>query len=464
MNKILFLIFFVILCFLNVVNFGGRIVFSQNTTPVVMMNERIFSIPFQVLNNNSYDRTDEVELIVSKDRGTHWYSVGRKPIEAKFFVFETDSDGEYWFAFRTITASGSVKRSAINSPQIRVLVNTSNLTATQKTNSQLQNYNTPNTANSKSHKITEGTIQPPKPIVFNKNPENIPDKKIIKNKTEQANSTSNNQKNHKNQEKQLVNLPPLVSPKNKLLNINNDNIEETKSHITGTIELPDKLSKTERRAKLLLSLFDNVAALFKNEIYDKNDVDKNTGNKKVIAKKIDKNDVGNTNISNDIMPVNNHNEKDNVAIKDGPPRELGIVAKSIDSPSAVMATAAETVAKNYQQVRNTNQNQNQEQNTTRDIVKLRITGVTMNVATEQYQIIVKWNSGDSAVSGKLVDVLRGESENGLWQPIAIGLPNNGEYWWYVSPEDKKPFYIKIRTRNSVEVICEDTTKSPITIK
>jgi hypothetical protein len=464
MNKIVLPIFVVALCLVNTVNSNGKLAFSQSTPTVVVINERSFTIPFQVLNNNNIDRTDSVELLVSKDRGVSWYSVGRKSIEAKSFLFEADSDGEYWFSFRTITVSGTVKRSIGSSPQIRVFVdtsNTSNLNATQKTNNTIapenkthsqKNYNT---AGINTYKIAEGTIQPPKPITFNKNPETTADKKININKNnlaeienEPLNLTTTNQLDQELQKSPIDDLPFPISPDSNVVNLNNIKNEKTKPNIEETIELSDKMSKTERRTKLLLRLFNDCVALIKNETGIIKDVDKNNSSEEIIAS-VDKNDLNDANISSDITSTNNRNEN-YIAAKDELVSSSDDIVKSAELPPAVEATSAELVAKNYQPNPNDN--------------KLRITGVTMNVATEQHQIIVKWSNGDSSESGKLADVLRGESADGVWQPIAIGIPNNGEYWWYISPEDKKPFYLKIQTRNSINIINEDITKSPITIQ
>ncbi|MDR1485598.1 MAG: hypothetical protein LBT09_12345 [Planctomycetaceae bacterium] len=512
MNKILFQIFCAILFLFNIVNSGGGVIFSQVTPAVVLLNERTFSIPFQVLNDNNVDRTDEVELLVSKDRGGRWYSVGRKPIESKFFLFEADSDGEFWFAFRTITVSGTVKRSVGNSPQIRVIVNTANVNVTQNSNKPIEpaqkihSQHNHNNAEINTYKVVEGTIQPPKPIVFVKGSEKIAGKKISKNQFEHkteyniennhANDSKNQNKinieefdlpatNQKDQESQkspeskkdqLVDLPFPVSPDSRLIDINNANNIETKSDIAATVESPDKMSKAERRTKLLLRLFDNIAELFRNEM-DKDNIDIDSGAGVMVAavaKKETNNetngDTNNADASMKIIPVNNRNENDNgndEVVKSEVAGDSKIADKSVEVPRAVIATGAETVAKNYQSNQNQNQNTNpkpsNDQNTKREVSRLRITGVTMNVATERYQIIVKWDVGEVSVSGKLADVLRSDSAAGVWQPIAVGIPNNGEYWWYISPEDKKPFYLKIRTRNAIDIINEDITKSPIKI-
>jgi hypothetical protein len=456
MNKILISTIIVISSLLNVIDFGEGVIFSQVAATVVVSNERSFSIPFQVINGNGGDQAYEVELLVSKDRGVHWYSVGRKSVDANFFSFEADSDGEYWFSFRTITASGTVKRAASSSPQIRVLVDTSSLTATrnpdstidpaQKTRSQqnLNNHNT-TTANINTHKPVNGILRPPKPVVFARELGKFGGRAKDKNKTDtRTNSPTQNEieteqldlttLEPKDQKPDLVDLLFPTSPEEKLLTFDVAT-NKVKIDDTDATELPDNTNKSERRVKLLLRLIDDFTALFENEVYVKNNVNKN-----VVAK-------------NEFA------------------QESEIAAKLTDIPPAAIGTGAEAIAKNYNADNksdnkvdpNSELAKNQDRELNRDVCKIRIAGVTMNIATEPYQVIVKWSSENLSAAGNLADVMRGESSTGPWQPIAIGLPNNGEYWWYVSSGDKRPFYLMIRTRNSIDTICEDTTKSAITI-
>lgn len=91
-----------------------------------------------------------------------------------------------------------------------------------------------------------------------------------------------------------------------------------------------------------------------------------------------------------------------------------------------------------------------------------ITAVAMNTTSEQPQIIVKWVPLAGS-KGVLVDVLRGETASGPWQPIATNLPDKGEYWWFLSSIDLQPFHLMVRLRVSPENIYTDLTRSPIQI-
>ena len=64
------------------------------------------------------------QLYVSTDRGTHWRLYIRVPTAQKRFTFRAGGDGEYWFAICTANRSGQVRPETIESPGLRVLVDT----------------------------------------------------------------------------------------------------------------------------------------------------------------------------------------------------------------------------------------------------------------------------------------------------------------------------------------------------
>ncbi|MDR2171677.1 MAG: hypothetical protein LBP59_16155 [Planctomycetaceae bacterium] len=500
MNKILFFIFFISLYLFNFASITGGVVFSQYGGGVIFMNERSFSIPFQITNDNAIDRVQEVELLVSKDRGVRWYSVSRKPAESKFFLFEAESDGDYWFVFRMITASGSIKRSTTNTPQIRVRIDTTtNLNQINKSNSQnnIAKISRQQQTLNQQKQIAEGAIKPPKPTTFVNDAEKFltktENKKFTKKQNQQIDElTASDLPNKKllieaDNENKIKTKPEIAKPE--IIKPEITKPETVKTEVSGSNKKTDKLNKDERRAIILKRLFDDFAALFSAETDDAGDGGLDV--KKNIVANVDIASGESDNTDKNSL-ANNRNENNNIVKNDAIESNLSIVSESSNIAQAVMASGSGAIAKNYNNPadnseRNTNQNKNKnnnkinDQNNAKDnakndaginneksdnvdVCKVRITGVTMNIATEPYQIIVKWDCGDLAKAGKWADVLRSDSAAGTWQPVAIGLPNSGEYWWYVSPEDKKPFYLMIRTRNSVEVIGEDVTKSPITIQ
>ena len=92
-----------------------------------------------------------------------------------------------------------------------------------------------------------------------------------------------------------------------------------------------------------------------------------------------------------------------------------------------------------------------------------ISGVSLADVQQKPRVVVRWDIGDESWRTAHVDVLRGTSPQGPWFPIATNLPNSGEYWWFVTNDDFKPFYVSVRLRVLSGASTVDATRSPIRI-
>jgi hypothetical protein len=92
---------------------------------LIATRQAIFSIPFRV--ERSSDPTwqpVEAQLYVSTDRGSHWRLYTSVPTAEKHFTFRAGGDGEFWFAICTADRSGQTRPKTVESPGLRVLVDT----------------------------------------------------------------------------------------------------------------------------------------------------------------------------------------------------------------------------------------------------------------------------------------------------------------------------------------------------
>ncbi len=97
---------------------------STGMPNVIPSTQRQFAIPFEIRTDHATDSAKEIELLVSRNGGVGWHVNNRLPLEAKSFTFQAEADGEYWFAFRTVSLSGVIRPSGGGGPQLRVLVDT----------------------------------------------------------------------------------------------------------------------------------------------------------------------------------------------------------------------------------------------------------------------------------------------------------------------------------------------------
>ena len=321
---------------------------------MIPVNVPNFTIPFEI--GGPANAIREVELLVSKDRGKSWQFVARQPVETGKFAFRANTDGEYWFSFRTITATEMVNPMTAQ-PELRVQVNTGN----------------PAVASSQQQPqpSESGPIVPPRPERF---------------RPESHTPTQQPMQPAKTEEPKTDEPATEVEPQTKAV----ANVER------GSVEKPQILAPR-------FPGFDPSA------------------------------------------PENNRNG-------DFVDDLLSEMSQFLDvQPVAVRSTPDNQVA--------TDRSKAALPKFPADVPAGSISGIVLNQEARP-QIVVRWHTGQEQLwSGAQVDVFRYGMHEGQWSPIAINLPNNGEYWWYLSPEDLNPFYIAVRIRsphggNSVDVTQE----------
>ena len=91
----------------------------------IATRQTFFSIPFSVDQPAEPGRQPvEVQLLVSHDNGAHWQLYARAQANQKQIPFRTATDGEYWFAIRTVDRAGKFHPETISVPGLRVFVDT----------------------------------------------------------------------------------------------------------------------------------------------------------------------------------------------------------------------------------------------------------------------------------------------------------------------------------------------------
>lgn len=103
----------------------GRAVGAEPPAPPLkpwVSRQTTFNIPFTVDLARGMPR--EVQLFVSQDAGKTWHFYGRQVPTAKSFPFRASSDGDFWFASRTIDPQRSVPPVEQLRPELHVQVDT----------------------------------------------------------------------------------------------------------------------------------------------------------------------------------------------------------------------------------------------------------------------------------------------------------------------------------------------------
>ena len=327
---------------------------QQNSPSLIPVNVSNFTIPFEV--SESVTAVQYVELLVSKDRGRRWHAVARQPIESGKFAFRADSNGEHWFAFRTVAANGNV--TPFNGqPHLRVMVNANEPMIVLP-----------------SQQSESGPLTPPKPERYRTG----------------------------NAPKPQSSVAPILPM-------------EAAAPKTDEPEIESEPAKTypEETAQILAPRLPGVEPAEREMNHSGNLLDDLLSGMSPFM---------------DVQPVEVRRMSTDSR-----------VAPSFPSAPTALATLADAPVGS-------------------------IIGVDLNTKDVVIpQIIIRWNPGQESWQDAQIDVLRGAAKEGPWTPIVINLSNKGEYWWFLTPEDLKPFYITVRIRSFHGGIREDVTQLPIEI-
>jgi hypothetical protein len=96
-----------------------------NNVELSYASQRAFKIPFQVDPNDR--RIQQVQLHVSEDQGRSWNQYASlSPIDQRFFHFQTNRDGVFWFAVRTVDRDGKAYPANLEQlqPSLKIFVDT----------------------------------------------------------------------------------------------------------------------------------------------------------------------------------------------------------------------------------------------------------------------------------------------------------------------------------------------------
>ena len=81
-----------------------------------------FGVPFAI--SDPENKFIEVQLYMSKNRGVTWQFYGRQNLDGKEFAFQSNGDGEYWFALKTLDRNRKLQPPGDTHAELIVVVDT----------------------------------------------------------------------------------------------------------------------------------------------------------------------------------------------------------------------------------------------------------------------------------------------------------------------------------------------------
>ena len=498
---------------------------SRDVTTPIPCRQRSFSIPFEVRPDGSADPAKEIELMVSKDRGESWHRAGRQSAEAGKFEYTAEDDGELWFSFRTITLSGMTRQSGGGGPRVRVLVDSTApvlaLEMTQQASGEMlvswkveeKNHQgklpdfaaassstekewTPLNIDGKHFQRTETGMEgrflfwPENDIVELELRAVVTD--VAANRTEKI-CSAKIKPVHRDEETRIRDALKAGEEKPMAPDGRIETLPQSRSVPDSSVERsnasamrlqppkPVRMRKTpkdpassaeptsltEKSGSETPKPLPELPRVEKDEMQrnaatpsPKTPTESNAGDPLTEELIVNMNRFFGGTLESGSVEKKVAEQKTGPMLREQEPRLKQKSTVPETNHRVVPVSAAAPVVKPEEPG---NVATAVPEAATDQPNPGRITGISMNTASDRPQIIVKWHIGDAPWRDAQVDVMRSTDIRGPWFPVTTNLPNNGEYWWYLSADDLKPFYVMIHLRSLRGGFHVDATKSPIRI-
>ncbi len=460
-----------------------------------------FSIPFEIRDDHATDPAQSIELLVSTNAGKSWTVQSRLPLDAKAFPFQAAADGEYWFAFRTISVAGITRSSGRGGAQLRVLVDTTppELTVTleqqpggemlvvwkitdknfpqRKPAFQVSDLTVVGGANgektwqplSVESKITrrEGDTLEGRflfwPYFPNRNSEEAaqigPDKIEIR-------MTATDVVGNAAETIFTAKITPVAARPASLtarMLAQQPSQKAGQAHSVGPISPPKpmRVARTVRnshsavtvepqwqQAPQLPQTVATQSALPNSAISELSPQTPTSDLGLELLTRMDKLFDGRFTEDRETLLANQAAEQTAQTVRE---KEVQLpdfpVDSSTDFPDSPLPTVANSLPAIASEAVVSETIASRDKGEKPAVKPGKILGISLNTASDPPQMIVKWAVGEP-VDGRgdkegQIDVQRAVSPDGPWQPIVRSLPNSGEYWWYLSEADQEPFFLRV---------------------
>jgi hypothetical protein len=77
---------------------------------------------------------------------------------------------------------------------------------------------------------------------------------------------------------------------------------------------------------------------------------------------------------------------------------------------------------------------------------------------------IRWEASDANLASRPVTILISDQPDGVFTPIAAGLPNTGQYYWDFDPRSPRLIYLRLEVRDEAGNVAVDQLTEPIQIE
>ncbi|HUQ69412.1 MAG TPA: hypothetical protein VM165_07820, partial [Planctomycetaceae bacterium] len=94
----------------------------------------------------------------------------------------------------------------------------------------------------------------------------------------------------------------------------------------------------------------------------------------------------------------------------------------------------------------------------------RLTGAAYGQGEAAGKLDIRWQATDTNLGSRPVTLAIGDRPDGPFTPIAVGLPNSGQYFWEYDPRSPRQIYLRLEVRDDAGNVAIDQLTEPIKVE
>jgi hypothetical protein len=94
----------------------------------------------------------------------------------------------------------------------------------------------------------------------------------------------------------------------------------------------------------------------------------------------------------------------------------------------------------------------------------RLTGAEYGQGEAAGKLDIRWQAADTNLGTRPITIAIGDRPDGPFTPVAVGLPNTGQYYWEFDPRSPRQIYLRLEVRDDAGNVAIDQLTEPIKVE
>jgi len=94
----------------------------------------------------------------------------------------------------------------------------------------------------------------------------------------------------------------------------------------------------------------------------------------------------------------------------------------------------------------------------------RLTGAAYGQGEAAGKLDIRWQATDANLGSRPITLAIGDRPDGPFTPVAVGLPNTGQYFWEFDPRSPRQIFLRLEARDEAGNVAIDQLTEPIKVE